>query len=51
MKSKLTDRERAQRLIDKRDNRVFDLCAEYSQIFDNVKEMEWLLQAVIDEIL
>lgn len=43
-------KEKAQRAIDHRDSVCFAICAECSQIFDNVKHMRWFLKAVMREL-
>lgn len=51
MTTKQLLRGKAIRLIERKDTRVTDLCAEYGQILANVGHMEWFINAVIGEIL
>ena len=43
--------KRAQKAIDKREELVYNVCAEHGQMLDNVKDMKWLLVAVANELI
>lgn len=50
LKTRAELRARAERAIEQRKHVCFDICAETSQIFDNVSHMRWFLLAVMDEL-
>jgi hypothetical protein len=42
--------EKAEKAIERGDERCFDLAVEYGQIFDNIKHMRWFIQIVAETL-